>query len=371
MQRAAPVRNGVSRPEPVEAIPRPATRPSRIGISGWTYPPWRGTFYPPKLPHKRELAYAASTARLDRGQRDLLRAAASPTRSGRWVADTPDGFVFAVKGSRFITHMKKLADADTTLANFFASGVLALGDRLGPLPVAAATDPGLRRRPAGRLLQPAAADPGRGRRPGRPARPPDHRRPRAGDDRIARTIRSGTRSRSGTTASVRPRSATCSASTTSPWSGPTTPGKLADPGRDHHRLPLRPAARRHRAVRQRLLRRGARSVGVPDPRLGRRRSGRVRLLRQRREGAGPVRRHGSDGPPRPGQAGALIGGPRRTKKSPAHPKELTYPCCLPTLGELGEVSPRGGPATSVQIGRPAAGRPRAARLRRRPSSPGR
>ena len=103
----------------------------RIGISGWTYPPWRGTFYPPKLPQKRELAYAASrlgSIEVNGTFYGLLK----PDAFRNWVAETPDGFVFAVKGSRFITHMKKLADADTTLANFFASGVLALGERLGP-----------------------------------------------------------------------------------------------------------------------------------------------------------------------------------------------------------------------------------------------
>jgi uncharacterized protein YecE (DUF72 family) len=103
-----------------------------IGISGWTYPPWRGTFYPPKLPHRRELAYAASrlgSIEVNGTFYGLLK----PDSFRSWVAETPDGFVFAVKGSRFITHMKKLADADTTLANFFASGVLALGERLGPV----------------------------------------------------------------------------------------------------------------------------------------------------------------------------------------------------------------------------------------------
>jgi uncharacterized protein YecE (DUF72 family) len=105
---------------------------ARIGISGWTYAPWRGTFYPPKLPHKRELAYAASrlgSIEVNGTFYGLLK----PDAFRRWVAETPDGFVFAVKGSRFITHLKKLADVDVPLANFLASGVLGLGDRLGPL----------------------------------------------------------------------------------------------------------------------------------------------------------------------------------------------------------------------------------------------
>lgn len=105
---------------------------AHIGISGWTYPPWRGTFYPPKLPHKRELAYAASrlgSIEVNGTFYGLLK----PDSFRRWVDETPDGFVLAVKGSRFITHLKKLADVDVPLANFLASGVLALGDRLGPL----------------------------------------------------------------------------------------------------------------------------------------------------------------------------------------------------------------------------------------------
>ena len=104
----------------------------RIGISGWTYRPWRGVFYPPKLPHKRELAYAASklnSVEVNGSFYGLLK----PTTYASWMTETPADFVFAVKGSRFITHLKKLADVRTPLANFFASGVLALDDRLGPL----------------------------------------------------------------------------------------------------------------------------------------------------------------------------------------------------------------------------------------------
>ena len=104
----------------------------RIGISGWTYPPWRGVFYPPKLPQKRELAYAASklnSVEVNGSFYGLLK----PSTYAGWMTETPDDFVFAVKGSRFITHLKKLTDARTPLANFFASGLLALEDRLGPL----------------------------------------------------------------------------------------------------------------------------------------------------------------------------------------------------------------------------------------------
>ncbi len=103
-----------------------------VGISGWTYPPWRGDFYPPGLPHKRELSYAASklgSIEVNGTFYGLLR----PTSFASWVSEVPADFVFAVKGSRFITHLKKLADVRTPLANFFASGVLALEEHLGPL----------------------------------------------------------------------------------------------------------------------------------------------------------------------------------------------------------------------------------------------
>jgi uncharacterized protein YecE (DUF72 family) len=104
----------------------------RVGISGWRYPPWRGTFYPRGLPQRRELEYAAqrmTTVEINGSFYSLQR----PESYAAWRAQTPDGFVFAVKGGRFITHMKKLAGVEVPLANFFASGVLALGDKLGPL----------------------------------------------------------------------------------------------------------------------------------------------------------------------------------------------------------------------------------------------
>jgi len=106
--------------------------PLHIGISGWTYPPWRGVFYPPKLPQRLELAHAASqlnSIEINGSFYSLQR----PTSYASWRENTPPGFVFAVKGPRFVTHMKKLAGVETPLANFFASGVLALGDRLGPV----------------------------------------------------------------------------------------------------------------------------------------------------------------------------------------------------------------------------------------------
>lgn len=103
----------------------------RIGTSGWVYPPWRGVFYPARLPHRRELEYLSgkvNSVELNGSFYALQR----PSSYQSWHDQTPDGFTFAVKGGRFITHMKRLGDVATPLANFLASGVLALRDKLGP-----------------------------------------------------------------------------------------------------------------------------------------------------------------------------------------------------------------------------------------------
>jgi uncharacterized protein YecE (DUF72 family) len=104
----------------------------RVGISGWAYPAWRGRFYPAGLGAPRRLGYVAerlSTVEINASFYSLQR----PERYQQWYAQTPEGFCFAVKGSRFITHLKRLRDVGTRLANFFASGVLALEDKLGPI----------------------------------------------------------------------------------------------------------------------------------------------------------------------------------------------------------------------------------------------
>jgi uncharacterized protein YecE (DUF72 family) len=104
----------------------------RTGISGWRYPPWRGVFYPPGLPQRRELEYASRRLRsveINGSFYSLQR----PESYRRWRAETPPDFLFSVKGPRFVTHLKKLADVETPLANFLASGVLALGEKLGPM----------------------------------------------------------------------------------------------------------------------------------------------------------------------------------------------------------------------------------------------
>jgi uncharacterized protein YecE (DUF72 family) len=103
-----------------------------IGTSGWRYPPWRGVFYPSGLPQRRELAHLAglvNSVEINGSFYSLQR----PESYRAWAAETPDDFLFAVKGSRYITHLKQLRDVRVPLANFLASGVLALGPKLGPL----------------------------------------------------------------------------------------------------------------------------------------------------------------------------------------------------------------------------------------------
>lgn len=102
-----------------------------IGISGWRYPPWRGKFYPLGLAQARELDYASRqlpTIEINGSFYSLQR----PESYAAWYAATPPGFLFAVKGNRFITHMLKLKEIDAPLANVLASGVFELREKLGP-----------------------------------------------------------------------------------------------------------------------------------------------------------------------------------------------------------------------------------------------
>src|SRR5919106_2263920 len=103
----------------------------RIGISGWRYEPWRGVFYPEDLAQRRELEYCGqhfATVEINGSFYSLQR----PEYYRQWYDETPQGFLFAVKGSRYITHMLRLNRIEKPLANFFASGILNLRDKLGP-----------------------------------------------------------------------------------------------------------------------------------------------------------------------------------------------------------------------------------------------
>jgi uncharacterized protein YecE (DUF72 family) len=104
----------------------------RVGIGGWVYPPWRGVFYPPGLTQARELAHASRqvTAIEING---TFYGAQKPASFRRWHDETPEDFIFSVKGPRFATHRSDLATAGPSIDRFFASGVLELRDKLGPI----------------------------------------------------------------------------------------------------------------------------------------------------------------------------------------------------------------------------------------------
>jgi len=104
----------------------------KIRISGWTYPPWRGVFYPEKLRQKDELSYASSQFRTMKIN-GTFYGTQKPQSFSKWFDATPEDFVFSVKAPRFITHIRRLRDVETPLANFFASGVLCLGRKFGPI----------------------------------------------------------------------------------------------------------------------------------------------------------------------------------------------------------------------------------------------
>lgn len=104
---------------------------TRIGISGWRYAPWRGVFYPKKLLQDQELSYASrqlNTIEINGSFYSLQR----PENYQKWYSQTPEGFVFSVKGNRYITHIRRLKEPRPLLGNFFGSGVLHLREKLGP-----------------------------------------------------------------------------------------------------------------------------------------------------------------------------------------------------------------------------------------------
>lgn len=103
-----------------------------IGISGWRYKPWRGSFYPEGLTQNRELQFASRAVNSIEINGSFY-ALQTPQRYADWYADTPKDFVFSVKAPRYITHTLRLRDVHKPLANFFASGVLELREKLGPI----------------------------------------------------------------------------------------------------------------------------------------------------------------------------------------------------------------------------------------------
>ena len=104
----------------------------RVGIGGWTYAPWRGSFYPAGLPQARELEYAA-------GRLSAIEINATfygrqkPDSFAKWAAAVPDGFVFALKASRYSVTRPVLAEAGPAIADFFGQGLDRLGNRIGPI----------------------------------------------------------------------------------------------------------------------------------------------------------------------------------------------------------------------------------------------
>src|SRR5271155_248392 len=103
-----------------------------IGIGGWTFAPWRGVFYPKGLPHAKELAYAGERLTSIEVNGTFYRTQ-TPATFRKWASEVPAGFVFAIKGPRFATNRRVLAEAGDSVKRFLDSGVAELGDHLGPL----------------------------------------------------------------------------------------------------------------------------------------------------------------------------------------------------------------------------------------------
>jgi uncharacterized protein YecE (DUF72 family) len=119
-----------------EAPPKPPLKPDGgnifTGIGGWTFEPWRGVFYPDGLPHNKELEYAAAHLTSIEINGTFYRTQ-TPATFHKWASEVPNGFKFSVKGVRYVTNRSVLAEAGDSIKRFIDSGVLELGDRLGPL----------------------------------------------------------------------------------------------------------------------------------------------------------------------------------------------------------------------------------------------
>ncbi len=119
-----PITRGAAAAKPAGAI--------RVGIGGWTFEPWRGVFYPPGLPQAQELTYASRQLTSIEINGTFYRTQ-SPATFRKWASETPEGFVFSLKGPRYATNRRVLAEAGESIQRFIDSGVLELGHRLGPL----------------------------------------------------------------------------------------------------------------------------------------------------------------------------------------------------------------------------------------------
>jgi len=113
-------------------MPNHPKRRIRVGVGGWTYEPWRGTFYPDDLPHKRELEFASRKLTSIEINGTYYRSQTAETFA-KWHDETPDDFVFSLKAPRFVTNRRVLAEAAPSIERFFTGGVMALGAKLGPI----------------------------------------------------------------------------------------------------------------------------------------------------------------------------------------------------------------------------------------------
>ena len=104
----------------------------RAGMGGWTFEPWEGTFYPDRLPKKRQLEYASRQVPTIEVNGTYYSTFKPPVFAG-WAAETPDDFVFSLKANRFVTNRKVLATAEESMTRFLSSGISELGDKLGPI----------------------------------------------------------------------------------------------------------------------------------------------------------------------------------------------------------------------------------------------
>jgi uncharacterized protein YecE (DUF72 family) len=110
----------------------PRTGKIYIGIGGWTFEPWRGSFYPKGLPHTKELSYAAERLTSIEVNGTFYRTQ-NPATFRKWASEVPAGFVFALKGPRFAVNRRILREAGDSIKRFLDSGITELGDKLGPL----------------------------------------------------------------------------------------------------------------------------------------------------------------------------------------------------------------------------------------------